>query len=64
MATTAELEAALDAAMQRQFVELFTVLCLASDPPEALKRFEKGLQKLLDSEAAVSEIIHQAEAET
>ena len=64
MATTAELEAALDAAMQRQFVELFTVLCLASDPPEALKRFEKGLQKALDTEAAVREVIHSLEDET
>jgi hypothetical protein len=64
MATTAELEAALATAVAQQFGELFRVLYLASDPPEALKRFERGLQKLLDTEFAVAQVIHQVEDTT
>jgi len=52
----AQMESALEQAVQQHFCQLFAVLMVRPDTP-AIDRFRKGLGKLADTEAVVGVII-------
>jgi len=63
MASKTKLMAALDEAIALQFIDLFRVYYLASEKEEdeALERFARGLQKLLNREGAAAEVVGSIE---
>jgi len=56
------LEAALDQAVIKHFGSLFEVMMVESDINAALKRFDKGLQKLAAREIAVRDVIRKSQS--
>jgi hypothetical protein len=56
------LDRALEQAFINQFMLLFNVLMQAEDLEQGLVRFERGLQKLLETGNAVATVITNLEA--